>query len=182
MNKRIAWFSIIFISVIAISYLIFYRNNQSLITYTEPHCYSISYPRGWLKDGGGIQNGFEILALFSYDYHHLGNQGDGFGPGQIKIALSIVDKGRKSLEEVVQSELTGKEAELKKESLMINGNRAIRIKALFNSQEETGLSPMIKTYIEFKNNQYAMLVGYYDGDQNSVKIIDKIQQSFQVLK
>jgi hypothetical protein len=184
MNQRIAWILMIVISVIAVATVFIRQTSQPppLKTYTERHAYSITYPKGWFQYGRGQKTGYEILALYNYNYRKLNNPNNRFGAGQIKISVNILVKESKSLEQIAESQFTGNEEDIKKETLIIDGHQAIRITARFDSSEDEELSPMIKTYLDYKDNQYIMLVGYYNGDESSAKIINRIHDSFKVLK
>lgn len=182
MNKLIAWASIITITIISAYYLL---NRQSIqlqtfTIYNEPHAYSISYPLGWLREEQGQTSGHEILALYSYDYRNPEVADDVFGSGQIKITVSILAKGSKLLEQIVDSQYSGIPKNYRKELLNINGRQAVRISPL--SKPTADSSPRIEMYIDYTDAQYALLVGYYNGDETSRAIIRKIQETFRLVK
>jgi hypothetical protein len=179
MNKLIAWLSIIIITIIAGYYLLNRQpiQLQTFMTYTEPGAYSISYPVGWMREEQGRTIGSEILALYSYDYRNPEVVVDRFGPGQIKITVGILAKSFKSFDQIVDSQFTGTKKDYREELLHINGRQAIRISPLF--KPTGGSSSRIDIYIDYTDDQYALVTGYYNGDENGAAIIRRVQESFQ---
>lgn len=173
--------SIIIISLIA-AYYLFNRpaGPQTFTNYTEPGAFSISYPSGWLREEQGLTSGAEILSIYSYDYRNLAVADQSFGPGQIKITVSILAKGVNSLEQIADNQFIEMEKNYRKELLIIDGRQAIRISSL--SEPGTGLSPRIKMYVDYSDNQYALITGDYYGDKTSAIIIRRIQESFRTVK
>ena len=177
------WVSISLILGILLTCLIIQqviRLQSRPVVYTEPQAYSIVFPGNWKIDGGGQKSGYEILSIYSYDYQKVTNPGGGFGRGQIKIAVSIVDKEAKTLTRIVNEKFTGTEKSFKKEFLNIDGHKAIRISGIFDAGD--AFSPMIETFIDYSENEYAWLVGYHSGDRKSAATIMKVEESFKVLK
>jgi hypothetical protein len=190
MNKRTIWISIIIVLIIVAAVLILRPlwnssgGKPSSQTYRKPHAYSLTYPKGWRRYGSGEKKGYEILAIYSYNYKKVTDPGSGFNTGQIKIAVSILERprsnqGQQTLEEIVKTEFRGTEKNFTQKDLTINGCRAIRVSAVLETEDS--LSPIIETFIEYKDHQYVSLAGYYDGAESAAKEITKIQDSFQVL-
>lgn len=179
MNKTLAWMSIIVISLIAAYNLVNRQppRPQAFINFIEPGAYSISYPPDWFREEQGLTSGSEILTLYSYDYRNLNINNGGFGPGQIKITVSILAKGLKSLEQIAENHYSETTKNCPKERFIVNGLQAIRM----SIQSGTGanLSPRIEMYVDYSGKEYALITGYYNGDKTAAAIIRKIQESFK---
>ncbi|MCL6589314.1 MAG: hypothetical protein K6U80_05095 [Firmicutes bacterium] len=193
MNKRILWISIAAIFIISAPFLILRplwnsftgKPSSQFQTYHKPHAYSIAYPKGWWLYESGETTGYEILAIYSYNYRKVTNPGSGFSARQIKIALSILarpksNQGLQTLEEIVKAEFKGSGKIFIQKALTINGRRAIRVRAVLETEDS--VSPVIETFIEYKDHQYVCLTGYYDGAESAAQEIINIQDSFQVLE
>ncbi len=182
MRKFVAWVSIIVFGLMAV-YIITRRDSNSqpqFVTFTLPKAYAITYPKGWLREGGRQKSGFEILAIYNYDYRNVTNPDGSFEPGQIKIALSIVDKGFKPLTRIIDEQYAGADRDFTQEVLKLGERQAIRVSGNFAANGD--ISSKIETYLDYNDHQYAMLVGYYNGDTATAKIIETVQASFEVLK
>lgn len=187
MKKPITWISLILIFLVTAGTivlrplwkpLIFEGADPQSETYRVPHAYALTYPKGWRRIGSGEKTGYEILSIYSYNYRQVTDPGSGFSGDQIKIALSILDRNSSTLAEIVNAEFTGAEKNFTRKTLTINGRRAIQVTALHESDESF---PVIETFIEYKDQQYAHLIGYYNGAEPAAQAIIKIQNSFQVL-
>jgi hypothetical protein len=174
-----AWVSIIFISIFTAYYL---WNRHPIVplfytTVTEPGAYSISYPSGWLREEQGVTSGSEILTLYSYNYRALEFSNQGLGPGQIKITVSILPKGVISLEQIVDNQIVGIQKVYRKQFLNIHDCQAIRIS--LPSKTGTNPCPRIGVVLDYSENQYALIMGYYNGEKTAAAIIRRIQESFK---